>query len=105
MERLPPARLSGVPGLPLPLGAEPATIYQGAIVQVEGGWRSAFAYIRAHLRPTGPQPVSARDLLALWVDEQLVSTLRFSMVGKFWTWNAGPRRGSLSDESERDLRL
>ena len=71
-----PANLSSAPGLFVAPGREPATVYRGAIAQIEGGWRSAFALIRARLRAQLDLGEYQRSDLR-WMDEQLVHHFTF----------------------------
>lgn len=98
-----PALVRAVPGQAVPVESESATLYQGEIVLVEGGWRSAFAVIRAHLRSQlDLGEYQRRDLR--WVDEQLVQHFTFLYGREILDLERGVFDvDRLLDEGERDF--
>lgn len=72
-----PDRLVGAPGLAVPLHSAVEEVYQGTLQFIEtGGWRTAFAAIRTHLRSRVDLSEYQREDLQ-WYSDQFVQHFTF----------------------------
>jgi hypothetical protein len=98
-----PQRVAQLPGLDIRVAGKNRQVYHGKIILVEGGWREAFAEIRAELRSRLDLAEYRRDDLQ-WYSEQFVQHFTFLYGREILDLERGEfNLDRFLDEGERDF--